>query len=339
MEKQLLFITLLFWPIYLRSLKKVYPLWILAWVIEPLFNTKILLKSLKLKTEKKKIQELNNALANELGNVFNLRASSLGFYWYKKNYAISFIPLDASMYFQSVQQVNVALHLKAYADTSVSVSQSKMIEGDSGKWSVGYTTKFIYRGYISHTLSVADLAFSDTLISNKEMSEGITLDIDMGTHYMPRKFSKGFFHFFHPTFSLVMHNSFDYGFFGDLNLWNSESNVYHVEKLHRTFDLGFGLELQGMEYYHLTFSGELRDFGHPYWSLSKGYNLGVMISMKSFMREFYISSGFSQGRVSAGLGFTKGHLSLDLATWKDEAGDSKKKKSVTQWGLDISMLF
>ena len=292
-----------------------------------------------IKDTDEKIQELNNALANELGNTFSLRASSLGFSWYKKNYAITFIPLDASLYFQPAQQVNIALHVKGYADTSLAVSQSRMVENEWGKWSIGYTSKFVYRGYMSHTLSVADLAFSDSLISNNEMSEGITLDIDMGTHYTPTRFSKGFFYFFHPSFSFVMHNTFDYGFLGDFNLWNKKSNVYNVEKLYRTFDMGFNLELQGMKYYQLNFTGEIRDMGHPQWHFSKGYNLGILISIKSFMREFYISSGWNQGRVSTGLGFTKGHITLDVATWKDETGDSKEKKSLTLWGADFSMSF
>ena len=215
-------------------------------------------KKLKIKNREEKIKELSDALADEVGNTFSLRVSSLGLYWYKKNYAVSFVPLDASLYFKTAQHFNVVLHLKGYADTLASISQSKMFESAWGKFSVGYTTKVIYRGYISHTLSLADLAFSDSLISNKEMSEGATLDMDMGIYYVPHKFKKGFFHFFHPSYSVVTKNTLDYGFFGDFNFWNKEANAYGVEKLYRVFDFGCKLQLQGMEYYQVSFTADIK---------------------------------------------------------------------------------
>ena len=296
-------------------------------------------EKLKIKNRENKIRELNNILSDELGNLFSLRTSSLAFYWYKKDYAIAIIPLDASLYFKAAQQLNVVLHLKGYADTSFLVSQSTSGDSEFGKWALGYTTKLIYRGYISHTLSVADLAFSDSIISNNEMSEGTTIDIDMGVYYSPRKFSKGFFHFFHPSFSMVLHNTFDYGFFGDLSLWNKESNDYKIEKLHRTFDVGSKLELQDMEYVYLSFTAEIKDIGHPYWRLNKNYHIGFLMSMKSFLRELYFAAGLNQGYTSTGIGFLKGHLALDVAIWKDEVGDSKMKQSLTQLAVDLSLKF
>ena len=168
------------------------------------------------------------------------------------------------------------------------------------------------------------LDLNSKVVEKTDLSEGMTIDADLGFLFTPEIPTEGALSLFRltkPTFGLVVKNIFDYGFKNDLNLYNKVKETSEPEKLHRRIDLGSRWEYPEL----FIFGGrgvlDVRDIMHPQFSLKKGLHLGFEFDWKMFSWwKGQYRFGYSQGYVTAGASALFSYFNLDLVTYSDDVG-------------------
>ena len=247
-------------------------------------------------------------------------------------WSLAVIPMDMSLDFALGNQVAPAANARLYLDTTVAFGIGKEVKSYDlgGRFAWGTTLKFINRGFFTKQILSLDLAADSNLVKNEDIRDGYTLDMDVGVLYTPYLPTEGIFstlRLARPTFGAVIRNVADYGFGSTMKVYN-KGTFDAPEKLYRVLDLGSRWEYPGF----FIFGGrgvlDVRDIGHPYWSMRKGLHIGFEIdwSMTSWWKGQY-RLGWNQGYYTAGASALFTLFRLDLVTYAEDIGsfDSPKE--------------
>lgn len=297
----------------------------------------------KAEKEPDEIQAINDLIQKNYGNHFYSRIPTLGMMWVRPKWGVAIIPADLSMDLVAHQALGPALHLNAYLDTTIAFGYARDTKWfGKDKFSIGATVKAIHRVYASKVLLASELATDSEIFDESDAEEGMTVDADIGTLYTPRISKRGFFSFLRhvqPTFAFVARNVFDYGFPVNFNVINEEDGD-EPTKLQRRFDLGSKWDLPNFWVFDPHLGLDIRDMGHPNWTLEKGLHAGLEFSWKVFSWwKGHWSVGMNQGYWTAGFGACLGWFQLDLASFGEEVGTSDEKRESRRYMVELSLDF
>lgn len=278
----------------------------------------------KIKDETKKTEALLEAIQDSYGENYGLRLTPMAGVYVGKDWGMAFIPLDLSLTFSMHNQFGPSLNTVMYADTTLAFGIADDMQwGQHGRLSLGTTFKAINRGYFSKSANVFELAGDSKVVSDADLTEGATLDADVGALYTPVLPTEGFFSVIRlakPTFGVVVRNILDYGFTSDMNVFNKKEHG-KPEKLFRRIDIG-----SKWEYPELwLFSGrgvlDFRDLLHPNITFKKSLHIGFEFDWRvaSWWKGNY-RIGLNQGYATLGASALLGIFNLDLVTYGEEVG-------------------
>ena len=284
-------------------------------------------------TDQQKQQAYLELIERHYGDVYSVRLTPVEGVWVRPKWGIAFIPADVSIEIQNHKTVGPSMYTTVYADTTLALSYGDDIRAvDHGRLSWGVTGKFVNRGFYSKILSAVDLAASDEIVKKEDMLEGYTIDADLGLLWTPEVPATGFLSFFQylrPTFGAVVRNIAETGFNNSLKLIKKdedstvdEKKIYGTpEKNYRVLDVGSRFEFPRAWIFGGRFVLDVRDMGHPSWSLVKGSHAGVEFdwTVYSWWKGHY-RGGFSEGFWTAGVSAELGIFNLDLVSYANNVG-------------------
>ena len=280
------------------------------------------------------VQAISDAIQNNYGNQFSVRAPSIGFLWARPSWGIAVIPVDLSIDMSLHQSVGPAVHLKAIQDTTIAFAKNFKINKwhKMGSFNVGVTTKLIYRMDVDEIVDVASISLNDEIFNIEDANEGMTLDADVGFLW------RGPWERYNPSAAVVIKNIADYGYFTNLEIIGEGTG--DPENLHRTIDLGFAMDMPSWWVWSSKVAFDIRDILHPNWNLQKGIHLGAefMWEVASWFRGGW-RAGLNQGYWTAGFTGEFGIFKLDLASYGEEVGVEDSKIENRRYMLEMSLDF
>lgn len=188
--------------------------------------------------------ETIKVLENAYGKNFAFHATLPSGIWVRPNWGVAVLPLSLTVDLGLHSSFGPSVNATVIADTIVAYGWGKDFYWlDEGRTSAGFTLKAINRGYYSEMIHALDL--NSKIVDKTDLSEGMTVDADLGflfTPEIPTEGSLSLLRLTKPTFGLVVKNIFDYGFKNDLNLYNKVKETSEPEKLHRRIDVGIRWE-------------------------------------------------------------------------------------------------
>ncbi len=292
-------------------------------------------------TDADKFQAYSTLLSKYYGKTFSFRTGLFEGIWVRPNWGFGIIPADFTLEYKVHNQVSPAINVRSYLDTTIAYAYAKDWKAVlPGRLSWGVTGKFINRGYANKMVSAFDLAADSTIFKQSDLRDGYTLDADIGFLYTPILPGEGFLSAFRlakPTFSLVGRNVVDSGFKSSLGAINKKGTEA-PEKLNRVFDIGTKWEYPSL----WIFSGrgvmDIRDLGHPYWNMRKGFHAGFEFdwAMASWWKGAY-RFGISQGYLTAGVSALFTVFNLDLVTYSDDIGTFDNPKESRMYLLKLNI--
>jgi len=288
------------------------------------------------KPDTEKPSAVNEVFTRNFGRDFNFRPVVGGVY-VSPNWGVAFIPVDVSLDLSVHQNLGPTLSIEGYQDSTLAYGYAQKIDaGPLGKdFSVGATAKVVYRGYVGKALPAPEFVINPDYFSAKDMDEGLTADLDIGTMW---KIPSADYVYIQPYISTVVRNVIDYGFKTNFHLIDPNSG--EPPKLGRRFDIG--TRLQGKKFWNLvpSFTMDFKDIGHEYWTWMKGHHLGIEVlwDVSWWLRGGY-RIGLNQGYLTAGVSATLVWFQLDIATWGEELGTTNAKKENRRWALMASLDF
>jgi hypothetical protein len=267
------------------------------------------------------IATVMNSLA---GNQYQLRVKALDMAWARPNWGVAFVPLDFTMDMAIHNLGAPALEARAYADTTLAYGYGKHIKNESiGLLSYGVTTKAIMREFAAKEMNVIDVATNNSTIKNSDLTNGLTVDFDLGllyTPYWPPGDMWDLVRTWHPTFSLVGRNLLESGFSTRI-LKDGYSTTDQPEKLYRVFDFGYKAEIPKFWIFGGRFAFDEKNIGHPYFGLKKDFHAGFEFdwTVTSWWKGQW-RAGYGSNTWSAGFSALFAVFRLDLATYGEEYG-------------------
>lgn len=280
-------------------------------------------------------QAISDAIQKNYGKHYSFRGPSLGFLWARPNWGIAFIPLDLSIDMGLHRTVGPSVNLVAVQDSTLAFTYNWKLKGNEdkyGKFSVGVTSKLIYRLNVNEVVDAASISLNDEIFNEEDAKEGMTVDADVGFMWV------GPWQRFNPTAAMVIRNIGDYGYFTNLKLIGDNSGK--PENLHRVIDLGSSMELGRWWIWTSRVAFDIRDILHPNWNLQKGFHLGAefMWDVTSWFRGGW-RAGLNQGYWTAGFTGELGIFKLDLASYGEEVGTSDSKIENRRYIMTMSLDF
>lgn len=257
------------------------------------------------------------------GERFGVRLGLPQAIWARPGWAIGVIPMDFTMRTSIHNSVGPSVNATVYADTTVAYGYSDIVKGfEYGKLNWGITGKVVHRGYFSRNINFIELAADPNLVSDNDLSSGLTADADVGFLWKPTIPEEGFFsllEFTKPTFGLVVRNIAELGFQSSGML--GKDNNTKPEKLYRTIDLGSRWEYPSFWIFGGRGVMDFRDILHPQYNFIKGLHLGFEFdwTVSSWWKGQY-RFGFSQGYLTAGLSAMFTIFNLDVVTYAEDMG-------------------
>jgi hypothetical protein len=282
-------------------------------------------------------------ITRNYGNHFNYRVPTAGFVWARPGWGLAFIPLDASMDIGIHRQIGPMLNVNLYQDSTLALSyasKSKLL-GKLTQFSWGTTLKAVHRIHAGQAISAGQLAMGSKVYSTDLANEGLTFDLDIGTSWKPTVPTAGFFKFLkymQPTFAIVGRNLVDYGFKKNFHLIDPGSG--EPPRLVRRFDFGSKWDLPKFWVFDPHFSVDIRDVGHPNWTLKKGSHAGFEFYWKMFnWWKGHWAAGLNQGYWTAGFGARMAFFQLDLATSGEEVGTASAPRENRRFMAELALDF
>lgn len=284
--------------------------------------------------------ETIKVLQNAYGKNFAFHATAPSGIWVRPNWGVAVLPLSLTVDLGLHSSFGPSVNATVIADTIVAYGWGKDFYWfDEGRTSAGFTLKAINRGYYSEMIHALDL--NSKVVEKTDLSEGMTIDADLGFLFTPEIPTEGALSLFRltkPTFGLVVKNIFDYGFKNDLNLYNKVKETSEPEKLHRRIDLGSRWEYPEL----FIFGGrgvlDVRDIMHPQFSLKKGLHLGFEFDWKMFSWwKGQYRFGYSQGYVTAGASALFSYFNLDLVTYSDDVGTRNNPRESRKYEIRMNI--
>lgn len=284
-------------------------------------------------------QKVADAIEARYGEHLYSRVPTLGAMWVRPNWGIAFIPADMSVDAVLNQQLGPSVGVTAYLDSTLAYSYARKIKtkNKDNQLAVGATIKALHRAYYSDVISAGMLATDDAeLWDVKKSSEGMTIDMDIGTMWTPP--IRGFVgKYMKPTFAMVVRNAADYGFPIQFGIINKE-DPKEPPKLQRRIDFGSKWELQKFWKFEPKITVDVRDILHDNWTFKKGSHVGAELYWRMFnWWKGHWSFGMNQGYWTAGFGARLGWFQLDLASWGEEAGTSNTPVESRRYILEMSI--
>jgi len=133
---------------------------------------------------------------------------------------------------------------------------------------------------------------------------------------------------FLPTFSAVLHNSFDQGFTGRA--------AGSPDQIKNTMDVGFSLTPQIGNIVRLHLEGNYKDLGQEYSNVSATRRLVLGMEL-DVGRRFFVRGGYGDGFGSGGIGIKTQKLEFDLTTYAVDTTSSEfRGKEDRRFSLTIS---
>jgi len=275
-------------------------------------------------TEAQKQQAIIDVFNANAGNTFGLRVMGPNGVWVRPNWGVAFIPLDLSIQLDLHNQVGPTINTTVYADTTLAFGMAKDYDWiPDSKFSMGFTAKFVNRGNVSKPVSAMEAAVDPNLVKPEDLREGYTVDADIGALWTPNIPSEGFFSVLSlakPTFGAVVRNVGELGFGQSLKLIN-KNKTEAPEKLYRVLDVGSRWEYPSMWLFGGRGVLDVRDIGHPLFSLKKGLHVGFEFdwTVTNWWKGRY-NVGLNQGFWTAGLGAEFAWFNLDVVSYGEDVG-------------------
>jgi len=265
-----------------------------------------------------------NLLQKYYGESFKIKAGLLEGIWAKPHWSVGIIPADVTVEYKIINQAAPALNVRAYGDTTFALGYGNDIHGLlPGRFSWGVTGKFIDRAYANKEVNALDMAVNSHYLQKTDLSDGYTIDGDVGVMYTPVINPEGwesFFRYAKPTFAAVVRNVGDYGFKNSFHLLN-KTNLQQPEPLHRVLDVGTRFDYPDFWIFSGRGEVDIRDIGHPNENWRKALHLGLEFdwSVSSWWKGHY-RAGLNQGYFTAGVSALLGIFNLDAVTYGEDVG-------------------
>lgn len=293
-------------------------------------------------TEVQKATAVINLLQKNYGKQFSIRSGLFEGIWVRPGWGLGVLPLNFSMDLSVHNQAAPALRARTYLDSTVAFGMGYPLRLESvpGQLAWGFTGKFVNRGFFSKDLNALDLVADSQIVKKEDLQEGYTVDADLGVLFTPNlsgwlsvlKLTK-------PTFGAVVRNVAEMGFGQKLDLFKSGSKEA-PEKLYRVLDVGSRWEYPSFFIFGGRGALDIRDIGHPHFSLRKGLHVGLEFdwTMASWWKGQY-RFGVNQGYPTLGASFLFTLLRLDLVTYGEDVGsyDSsvENRMYMAKFNIDI----
>ncbi len=280
------------------------------------------------------VQAISDVIQNNYGQHYSVRAPSIGFLWARPSWGVAIIPMDLSIDMGLHRSVGPSVNLTAIQDTTIAFTKNWQIKKwhNKGTFNVGVTAKAIYRLNVDEIVDVVSIAGDDEIFNIEDAKEGMTVDADVGFLW------KGPWQSFNPSAALVIRNIADYGYFANFELIGEGTG--DPEKLHRTIDLGYAMDLPNWWIWSSKIAFDIRDILHPNWNIQKGIHLGAEFNWQvtSWWRGGW-RAGLNQGYWTAGFTGEFGIFKLDLASYGEEVGVESVKIENRRYMLEMSLDF
>jgi hypothetical protein len=229
-------------------------------------------------TESQKQQAIIDVINANAGNTYALRVQGPNAIWVRPNWGIAFIPADVSVQMDLHNQVGPSINTTVYADSTLAYSYARDYDWiPDSRFSLGFTGKFVNRGYFSKPITAIEAAVDPNLVKQEDLLEGYTVDADLGMLWTPNIPASGWLSWLSiakPTFGVVVRNVAESGFGQSLKLLN-KNKTDAPEKLFRVVDVGSRWEYPSMWIFGGRGTLDVRDIGHPLFSLKKGVHAGL----------------------------------------------------------------
>lgn len=258
------------------------------------------------------------------GKAYSVRTVPAGGVFVTENWGIGFIPADVSVEMMINKGLGPTVNTTIYADTTLAYGYATDVYWiPRSRMSVGFTGKFVNRGYYSKSLNFIELGLDSSVIKKEDLQEGYTVDGDLGFLFTPELPSEGMLSLLRlakPTFGLVVRNVGEVGFSKSLKIINKDS-VGAPEKLFRVIDVGTKWEYPS--FWFLSGRGvmDMRDIGHPAFNTRKGLHLGFEFdwTVASWWKGSY-RVGLNQGYFTGGFSAKFAIFNLDFVTYGEDVG-------------------
>lgn len=285
-------------------------------------------------------QAYSDLITSHYGEHFYYRLPTAGLVWARPGWGIALIPVDLSLDAAVHRQLGPMLNVNSYQDSTLAVSYGQKMNwfGKRHHTSWGATVKSIHRIHVGEAISAAQLANGSSVWDKSHANEGLTFDLDLAMTWRLPEASRGFFKYFAPTFAFVGRNLVDYGFKQNFHL--IDKNTGEPPPLHRRFDLGTKWDLPKFWVFDPHLSVDVRDMGHPNWTIKKGYHVGAEAYWKMFnWWRGHWAVGLNQGYWTAGFGAKMAIFQLDLASYGEEVGTNSSPLESRRYMVEAALDF
>jgi hypothetical protein len=280
-------------------------------------------------TESQKFDQATALLQKHFGKTFSARFGLLEGILVRPYWGLAILPMDLTTEFKiHGPELSPSIHLRTIADTTIAYAYADELPGYlTGRLSWGVTGKFINRAYVNGAINALDLTKENNTVgdtfSKERISDGYTIDFDLGALYTPELPGEGMWYVFKlakPTFGAVLRNVLDYGFGSSMKLTN-KTQISQPEKLHRVLDLGAKFEYPELWLFGGRGAIDFRDIMHPNINARKSLHVGFEFdwTVFSWWKGSY-RVGLNQGYMTAGLSALLFTFNLDLVTYGEDVG-------------------
>ena len=281
-------------------------------------------------------QSVDNVLNKYYGDDMYVRPT-LGGIITRKHWSLAVLPVDFSNNFDLHHSVAASVYVNSTLDSTIAYAYGNEIHTKFLKnplyW--GFNLQFVHRAYYSDVIQSAQLATNNNLFDLSRMNEGATVDGDLGLLY---KMQTSYDAKFKPSFSLVVRDIADEGFFIPLRFFNKNASA--PPPYERVADAGSDVQLKRFWVFTPTVELDERDMGDSEWTPLKGLHLGADFSWQLYhwWKGFW-NVGIDQGYWTAGFGASMSVFELELASWGEEIGTTSAPEESRRYGLELSLNF
>lgn len=295
-------------------------------------------------TEAEKQAAVGAAIQKVYGKTFGMNAGLFNAVWARPHWGVAVLPLQMTGELAVHNGVGPVVNTTAYFDSVLALAYGDHIHSHSlsGRLDWGVTGKLVNRGYLSQGITVIEMVADPNLLKSDSFQEGYTVDADVGFLWRPYVPEDGFWSILNltrPTFGLVVRNIAELGFKQSFKVYN-KTKTEAPEKLYRVFDLGTRWEYPSFWIFGGRGVLDIRDIGHPFFTLKKGLHLGFEFdwSMASWWRGNY-RFGLNQGYWTAGASAMFTFFNLDLVSYGEDVGTFGTPKENRVYMLKTSLNF